>query len=82
MEDTVEVIEIWRPVESGGEVVSMRSGRSQNMKLVAYLVGGHVIKLEEDFMLKKSAVTTTTAKQITSNSNAQAALPPQDLTQV
>lgn len=56
-EDLVEVIEIWRPVESGGEAMSMRDGRSQNMKLVAFLVGGEPVKLEEDFMLERRYIT-------------------------
>jgi len=67
MENLVEVIEIWRPVESGGEsasIVSMRDGRTQNMKLLAFIVGGVPIKLEEDFILQRRDITKEEAKRI------------------
>ena len=78
MEDKVEVIEIWRPVESGGEAVSMREGRSQSMKLSAYIVNGYPVRLEDGFMLERSFITEAEEKQILSN--AQAGTPAQNIT--
>jgi len=42
-EDLVQVTEIWRPVEKGGEAYT----DGKNFKLVAYLAGGKVIHLED-----------------------------------
>lgn len=54
MKDDVEVYEIWRPVKEGGEAYHMEKG---NMKLVAFIVDGRVLKLEEGFCLEKRHIS-------------------------
>lgn len=60
----VEVIKIWRPVESGGEAVSYREGHKQQMKIVAFIVGGYPVRLEEGFMLERHEITEEESKRV------------------
>ena len=61
-EDTVEVIEIWMPVEKGGEAYYFKN--RQNLKLVAFLVGGHPVKLEDQFVMERRNISKEEAKHI------------------
>ena len=54
-ENLVEIIEVWRPVEKGGEAFDF--GKQQNLKLVALIANGQPLKLEEDFMINKKYIT-------------------------
>lgn len=55
----VEVIEIWQPVEKGGEAYHLEKG---NLKKIALLVNGHPVLLEKDFFLEKHHLTKEDAK--------------------
>ncbi len=57
MDDLVEMIEIWRPVEEGGQIVRMVEGRSQPMELCALLVGGVPIRLADGYALERTQIT-------------------------
>lgn len=59
-EDLVEIIEIWREVEAGGEAV--RDGK--NLKLTALLANGHPIRLDEGYLLERSYVSKEQEKNM------------------
>ncbi len=50
-----EMIEIWMPVEKGGEAYSLK--KSRNLRLVAVLLDGYPIKLDTDWVVEKYPVT-------------------------
>lgn len=60
MEDKIEIIEIWRPVEEGGQV---RMG-DKNLDLVAYIVGGEFIRFADGFVAEKSYCSKEQARRI------------------
>jgi hypothetical protein len=51
MENTVDMFDIWVKVESGGTAIDFESGK--NLKLVARIVNGKVLILEEGYALEK-----------------------------
>ena len=55
MENLVEKIEIWKKVESGGDVIEFGSG--QHLKKVVILINGHPIFLDEEMYLEKKQIT-------------------------
>ena len=60
MENLVEKIEIWQKTDEGGEAIEFPSGK--HLKLVALLINGHPIKLEEGFYLERGHITKEEAK--------------------
>jgi len=59
--DKVEVLEIWMPVEEGGEA---RTSDGKNLKLIAYIVNGYPIRLETGFALERRFITKEEEKRI------------------
>lgn len=64
MEEKVEMIEIWQPVEQGGEAINMDG---KNLKRIAVLVNGYPIFLETDYCVEKRSITKEEAKLLTNN---------------
>ncbi len=60
--DLVEMTEIWRLVESGGDVIH----GDRQLKKVAILVDGFPIFLEKDFLLERRKITREEEKNIRS----------------
>lgn len=58
--DFVEMTEVWMPVKEGGE--AWRVGKGP-LKLVARLLDGYPIFLEEDFCVEKRYLTKEEAAQ-------------------
>lgn len=61
-EEYVDVFEIWMPVDIGGEAYNPKT--QKGMKLVAFIVDGRVLKLEEGFMLEKRKITKEEEKHL------------------
>lgn len=59
-ENLVEVIEIWAPVENGGE--ARRDG--QNLKLVAFIANGQPIKIAEGYVVELNKISETQYQNI------------------
>lgn len=55
-DETIELIDVWMPVETGGDAVKFPSG--QQMKLVAQITSaGKILRLEEGFALEKKRLS-------------------------
>lgn len=59
MKDQVEAFEIWQEVEEGGEAYSF--DKQKNLKLVAHIINGVVLRLDKGFMLEKKTLTKAEA---------------------
>ena len=64
-ENYIEMVEIWRPVDEGGEVVVRKEGGvMQNMKQVAIIVGQEVIRLEDGIIAERTWLTKEEAANV------------------
>lgn len=59
MKDQVEAFELWQEVEEGGEAYSF--DKQKNLKLVAHIINGVVLRLDKGFMLEKKTLTKAEA---------------------
>ncbi|MBI4029093.1 MAG: hypothetical protein HY376_01890 [Candidatus Blackburnbacteria bacterium] len=65
-EETIEVIEVWEPVESGGEAVRFGTTNGKgNLKRIALIVGGTPLFLEKDYFIERREITKEEAKKLT-----------------
>lgn len=58
----VEIIEIWMPVDSGGEAIMFTDGR--HLKRIAIIANGTLLMLEKDFIAEKKYITKEELKNI------------------
>lgn len=63
-ENTVEMFEIWQPVEEGGEAIFDASGKQ--LKQVVVIVDGIPIKLEEGWVVERRSLSKEEAEALTS----------------
>lgn len=67
MEDLVELIEVWQPVETGGE--SVREDGS-HLKRVALIVSGSPVFLEKDYCIERRFISKEQAKLLVQHNKA------------
>jgi len=68
-EEVVEIIEIWQPVENGGEAVRFATTEKgkpslNNLKRIALIVGGTPFHLEKDYVMERRQLTEEEAKRL------------------
>lgn len=70
-EERVEVIEVWQPVESGGEAIRFGTTENgkRNLKRIALIVGGTPFFLEKDYVIERRELTEAEAKTLTPQDN-------------
>lgn len=61
MNRLVEKIEVWQKTDKGGNAIEFPSGK--HLKLVALLINGHPIKLEDGFYLETGYLTEEESKK-------------------
>lgn len=64
MKEHIELVEIWRPVESGGEVV--RGGK--NYKISVIIANNYPVFIEDGFIVEKRPITEAECANIIKNS--------------
>ena len=60
-QELVEIVEIWMPVKKGGEAYDFNAGK--NLKRVALIANGKVIKLEKGFWVERSYMSERSYKE-------------------
>jgi len=64
-DEKVEILQIWMPVKNGGEAYHF--GRKQNLKLVAMIANGSLLRLEDGFVMERLYKTNKELSELTKN---------------